>query len=135
MSSDPRLPVDSGILSGGYVIRQPVYKAEMGSNSEVKIRGHTGLWDMPHEVEQELVSPFNPKLNELHPCSELNARLGKCSMQCPPEMLLAGRVAACNEERKALMVCFTKHKKWTMPENPPLSYKLKKWTQRFLDFV
>ena len=57
------------------------------------------------------VPPYVDALPSAHPCWERNALLGRCDAAQPRGEMLGVRAIRCAEERKALMVCFTKHKR------------------------
>nr|CCC90288.1 conserved hypothetical protein [Trypanosoma congolense IL3000] len=120
MSADPEVPVDPNRRSGGHVVRNMIY--QHSSNHEIEIV--TGWKDQGiREYNQKLVPPGQLKVSPRHPCYDLNGILVQCSLKCPEEMRLAGRVAICNPERKDLMKCLARNKAWK--EGPPLPwYKL-----------
>lgn len=119
MSADPDAPADPSRRSGGHVVKNMIYKHN-GSNLEII----TGWQDQgTRELNQEIVPPAKMDIHPQHPCWKLNAALLACSFSCPEEMRLAGRVASCNDERHALMQCFTKERKWAPTIEPKPWYK------------
>ncbi|RNF10771.1 hypothetical protein TraAM80_01332 [Trypanosoma rangeli] len=109
MSADPEAPADSNRRSGGHVIRNMIYRHDSARNLEIV----TGWQDQgTREYNQRIVPPAKLELHPKHPCHALNSQLLHCSLDCPAEMKLAGRIATCNTERKNLMVCFAKNKAW-----------------------
>jgi hypothetical protein len=122
MSADPDEPVVPNRLTGGHVIKNMIYKHKPGNEMEVM----TGWNDAGgnREYNQEIVSPARVEgLHKRHPCVSFNEALIQCSVSCPKEMKLGGRTAMCNEERKVLMQCFTKHKKWEEPSDSTPWYR------------
>lgn len=111
MSADPEVPTDSTRVSGGHVVKNMIYRHE-GSDLEIM----TGWKDQgTREYNQEIVPPAKLDMDKQHPCFKLNKDVVECSLRCPNEMRLAGRVASCNDERRLLMQCLTRHKQWTPP--------------------
>lgn len=109
MSADPEVPVDPNRRSGGHVIRNMIYQHDSSHNIEIV----TGWKDQgTREYNQQIAPPAKLDLSPKHPCYPLNEQLVRCSLECPMEMKLAGRIASCNSERKNLMVCLTKNKSW-----------------------
>lgn len=125
MSADPEAPADPQRMSGGHIIRNMIYSHDDGNNLEIV----TGWTDQGgREYDQEVVRPGKRNLSKAHPCYELNADVLRCSFACPSEMKLGGRTAVCNAERKLLMQCFVRHKKWR--EGEAASGTTKPWYTR-----
>ncbi|ESS66515.1 hypothetical protein TcG_01471 [Trypanosoma cruzi] len=119
MSADPDAPADPNRRSGGHIVRNMIYRHDSARNLEIV----TGWQDQgTREYNQKIVPPAKMELHSKHPCHDLNTQLLRCSLDCPAEMKLAGRIATCNTERKALMVCLTKQKHWK-PEPPSAWYR------------
>lgn len=112
MSADPSEPAVPGRISGGHVIKNMIYKHKANNEMEIITGWNDSLGC--REYNQEIVPPARLEgLHQRHPCAEMNQQVVTCSLRCPQEMKLAGRTAICNEERKALMQCLVRHKKWT----------------------
>lgn len=109
MSADPEAPADPSRVSGGHIVRNMIYSHDQNHNLEIM----SGWSEQgTREYNQETVRPANEGMHKSHPCFNLNFDLLRCSESCPPEMKLAGRTATCNTERKLLMQCMVKNKKW-----------------------
>ena len=111
MSADPDLPVDPNRYSGGHVIRNMWYNKTSSGMEVMNLWREVGS----HEWNQWVVPPASENMSRKHPCFKLNDALLQCSDRQPDMMMLAGRCAVCNEDRKALMVCLTKNKAWKEP--------------------
>lgn len=111
MSADPNDPTWGNRLSAGRVVRTPFYSKD-GSELKLNMDHETN----PRIADQKTIAPYDPFMDYCHPCFDLNEALDKCSESQPNEMRLNGRVAACNEQRKAMMQCMVKNKKWRAPK-------------------
>ena len=119
MSADPSVPGNAGTQSGGYVIKNIMYNTNGGSDN-VKVFG--GKFQITGNVtaEQYMIPPSREDMPSAHPCAELNRTVLRCNEKLDSDMRLAGRCAACNEERKALMKCVTTHKTWEADQRKAL---------------
>lgn len=112
MSSDPDAPSDPSLRSGGYVIKNMIYDGS--TKGQLEVISHWRAYEGTRHVEQFYVPPYKQNMPRQHPCYSTNRLLGTCCEdKCDPEMMLAGRTAMCNEERKALMQCLTKARRET----------------------
>lgn len=108
MSSDPSVPVDPRHESGGYVIKNIMYNTNGGSDT-VKVFGGKFIVGNTVSAEQYVIPPSRENMVSHHPCAELNRAVLRCNEKLSEEMRLAGRCAACNVERQALMKCMTQN--------------------------
>ena len=110
MSADP-FAKDRGTevndVSGGNIIKTFIYS---GGNGAAMRLFAPKAGDGYREADQYTIPPYKADLSYFHPCYTLNAALDKCNRQNSEDMKLPGRCAACNDERQALMKCFTKTK-------------------------
>jgi hypothetical protein len=111
MSSDPSIPGDATVRSGGFVVRNMVYENKSGG-ANLEILSHWRAAEGTREFDQLTVPPYRKSIPKHHPCRELNMELERCFVKLDPQMRLAGRCAACNVERQKLMQCFTKNKEF-----------------------
>jgi hypothetical protein len=115
MSADPSTPSDANRQSGGYVVKNIMYNTQGGSDS-VQVFGGKFAVNRIVTAEQFIIPPSREDLPGNHPCAVANRAVFACNEKLDENMRLAGRVAACNEQRKELMRCFTTHKDWEVQE-------------------
>ena len=106
MAADPNTPYDPDARTGGFVIKNMIYDGS--TKGQLEVIGHWRSYEGTRLVDQYNIPPYKPLMTKAHPCYDVNRALGECSDRLDPEMLLAGRVSACNMERQALMRCLTK---------------------------
>lgn len=112
MSADPEAPTHKNTESGGYVVKNMIYQHTQNGAVEVMTGWNDGS---VREFNQEIVPPADPDMHRLHPCIELNKTLLACSAACEPRARLAARVSQCNDQRRVMMQCMVKNKKWRPP--------------------
>ena len=107
MSADPSQPGDLDVLSGGFVLKNLMYELNPFGSGKVLL---SAVKPGTKQAEQRTIPPYTPALPSSHPCAFENDQLAKCNATIDAQVLLGGRCAICNSERKNLMKCLTKHK-------------------------
>eukprot|EP00760_Papus_ankaliazontas_P009556 PhM_4_TR1409/c0_g1_i1/m.70307 len=110
MSADPDTAFRPTLISGGYVVKNMVYSSDEAQDRKTLLcsRGADG----PRELDQYTIPPYSVDMPRNHPCYNVNENVEKCNQKIEPQVLLAGRIAMCNDERRVLMQCLTKNKNW-----------------------